>query len=307
MRTFTREERIGQIARRQGGVVSRGQLAYADIPSATVARCIARGYLTRLLPRVYAVGHTAPSRESDLWAAVLYAGPGAMLSHASAAHKRGLIIYAPSEIHVSTPRCKIRSVPGVVRVHVGRELERDLRESIPTTTNVQTVLDLAADPRGSTLVRRALAVLEYRNELDVVALDAICGKGRAGSRALRQALEIHRPELAYTNGELEEAFLHLCERFGLQIPQCNRWMYGFPVDAYWPDQNLIAEVDGLDAHSKAAQLRNDRRKELTLREHGHTVVRYDWTLVKTAAVEVYEDLVRLGVPTGPAKPTIRVP
>jgi predicted transcriptional regulator of viral defense system len=282
MRTFTREERIGQIARRQGGVVSRGQLRYADIPSATVARCIARGYLTRLLPRVYAVGHTAPSRESDLWAAVLYAGPGAMLSHASAAHKRGLIIYAPSEIHISTPRCKIRSVPGLIRVHVGRELERDLRGSIPTTTNEQTVLDLGA-------------------------LDAICGKGRAGSRALRDALEIHRPELAYTNGELEDAFLHLCERFGLQIPQCNRWMYGFPVDAYWPDQNLIAEVDGLDAHSKAAQLRNDRRKELTLREHGHTVVRYDWTLVKNASVEVYEDLVRLGVPRVPVKPTIRVP
>jgi predicted transcriptional regulator of viral defense system len=138
------------------------------------------GYLKRVLPKVYAVGYTAPNRESDLWAAVLYAGPGAMLSHASAAHHRGLIIYAPSEIHVSTPRRKIRSVPGVIRVHMGRDLERDLRESIPTTTNVQTVLDLAADPKGSKLVRRALAVLDYRDELDLDALDASCGKGRAG-------------------------------------------------------------------------------------------------------------------------------
>jgi very-short-patch-repair endonuclease len=222
-----------------------------------------------------------------------------MLSHASAAHKRGLIIYAPSEIHVSTPRCKIRSLSGVVRVHADRELERDLRGGIPTTTNEQTVLDLAANPRDFALVRRALAVLDYRKELDLIGLDAICGKGRAGSRALRKALEVHQPELAHTNGKLEDAFLYLCERFGRQIPLFNRWMDGFPVDAYWPDQNLIAEVDGLGAHSEPAQLRKDRRKELTLREHGHTVVRYDWTLVKAASEQVAADLVRHGVGEAP--------
>jgi hypothetical protein len=295
MRTFTREERIGRIARRQAGVVSRGQLAYAEIPDATVARCIARGYLTRLLPRVYAVGHTAPSRESDLWAAVLYAGPGAMLSHASAAHKRGLIIYAPGEIHLSTPRCKIRSLPGVVRVHAGRELERDLHEGIPATTNAQTVLDLAADAKNFKLVRRALAVLDYRGELCLPALEAICGKGRPGSRALREALDIHRPELAHTNGELEEAFLYLCERFGLPIPLFNRRLCGFPVDAYWPDHKLVVEVDGGDNHSSRGQVRVDRRKELALRAAGHSVVRYSWDLVRNCSEEVYADLVRHGV------------
>lgn len=63
-----------------------------------------------------------------------------------------------------------------------------------------------------------------------------------------------------------------------------------------PDPNLIAEVDGLGAHSQPAQLRTDRRKELTLREHGHAVVRYDWTLVKAASRDVAADLVRQGVP-----------
>ena len=222
-----------------------------------------------------------------------------MLSHASAAHKRGLIIYAPSEIHLSTPRCKIRSLPGVVRVHAGRELERDLHEGIPATTNAQTVLDLAADAKNFKLVRRALAVLDYRGELCLPALEAICGKGRAGSRALRDALDIHRPELAHTNGELEEAFLYLCERFGLPVPLFNRWMYGFPVDAYWPDQNVVVEVDGLGNHSKPAQLRNDRRKELTLREHGHIVIRYDWNLVRSASEQVAADLVRHGIGEAP--------
>lgn len=293
------EESFGRVVRRQYGRVTWAQLRTIGVPDATISRWSKSGYLTRVLPRVYAVGHTAPSREADLWAAVLYAGPGAMLSHASGAHHRGLIMYPPDEIHVSTPRVKARSLPGVVRVHTERELGRTTHLGIPTTTVPQTLLDLAAHKRDFKLVRRALAVLDYRDELDIGAIEAICGKGRAGSRALRSALEIHQPELAFTNGELEDAFLYLCERYGLQVPLCNRWMYGFPVDAYWPDINLVVEVDGRKAHAKPSQRRNDRRKELTLREHGHTVVRYDWELVKNAAEEVAVDLVRLGVGRSP--------
>ncbi|HWD69256.1 MAG TPA: DUF559 domain-containing protein [Solirubrobacteraceae bacterium] len=280
---------------RQHGRVTWAQLKTLDVPDATIGTWKRDGYLTRVLPKVYAVGHIAPSREADLWAAVLYAGPGAMLSHMSAAHHRGLIIYPPSVIQVSTPREKVKSIRGVVAVHGRRELERASHDGIPATTNAQTVLDLAADKRDFKLVRRALAVLEYRDELDLGALEAICGKGRAGSRALRGALAIHQPELAFTNGELEEAFLYLCERFGLPIPSCNLWMYGFHVDAYWRDHNLVVEVDGRRAHSKPGQRRNDRRKELTLRQHGHVVVRYDWKLVKGASEEVAADLNRLGV------------
>lgn len=285
-----------RVLARQHGRITWAQLKALDVPDATIATWRRDGHLTRVLPKVYAAGHTAPSREADLGAAVLYAGPGAMLSHASAAHHRGLIIYPPGVIHLSTPREKVRSIRGVVTVHGQRQLARSIHGGVPTTTNEQTVLDLAANPRDFALVRRALAVLDYRGQLDIRAIEAVCGKGRSGSRALRQALEKHQPELAFTNGELEDAFLFLCERFGLRVPRFNRWMYGFPVDAYWPDQNLIAEVDGLGGHSTPAQLRNDRRKELTLRQHGHIVVRYDWTLVKAASADVAADLVRQGVP-----------
>lgn len=295
MTNFWQEENVERLVRHQYGRVSAAQLVALRLSRTTMHYWTRSGYLTRVHPRVYAVGHTAPSREADLWAAVLYAGPGAQLCHASGAHHRGLIIYAPDVIHVSSPRVKVKSIPGVIQVHAGRELAPATYNGIPTTTVAQTVLDLAANPRDFKLVRRALAVLDYRDELDLRALEAICGKGRPGSKALRQALEIHQPELAFTNGELEEAFLYLCERYDLQVPQFNRRMYGFPVDAYWPDPNLIAEVDGVGAHSKTAQLRKDRRKELTLREHGHMVVRYDWELVKNASEEVAADLARHGV------------
>ncbi len=110
----------------------------------------------------------------------------------------------------------------------------------------QTLLDLAADPGHYKLLRRALAVLDYRDELDIRAIERICGKGRAGSKALKKALATHQPELAHANGELEEAFLYLCEGFNIPIPRFNRSICGFPVDAYWPEHNLVVEVDGLE-------------------------------------------------------------
>jgi very-short-patch-repair endonuclease len=291
MRDQTRDERLEELVRRQYGRVTWAQLRALELPHSRISRWTRNGYLTRVLPKVYAVGHTAPSHEADLWAAVLYAGPGAMLSHASGAHHRGLIIHPPRVIHVSTPRPKIRSIVGVIEVHARRELARSSVGGIPTTTTAQTVLDLASTGDAK-LVRRALAVLDFRGELNIPALEAICGRGRLGSRLLEHALEHHRPELAYTNGKLEEAFLYLCERHDLPIPRFNVWMYGFVVDAYWPEHNLIVEVDGLDGHSTPAQIRRDRRRELTLREHGHPVIRYDWPLVKSASAEVAADLLR---------------
>ena len=292
MDVFRRKERVGQLSGGQAGRITRAQLRLLGVSDDVIYGWSKAGYLTRVLPKVYAVGHTAPSREADLWAAVLYAGPGAMLSHASAAHHRGLIIYPPDVIHVSTSREKIRSIRGVIQVHPQRELARGTHEGIPTTTVAQTLLDLAAQPSHYKLLRRALAVLDYRDELDPRAIERICGKGRAGSKALRKALAVHEPELAHTNGKLEEAFLYLCERFNIPVPRFNRWMYGFPVDAYWAEHNLVVEVDGLGHHSKPAQIRTDRRKELTLRAHGLQVVRYDWPLVKGAAEEVGADLLR---------------
>jgi very-short-patch-repair endonuclease len=291
MDVYRRKERVRELARRQMGRVTRAQLHHLGVSDDSIYGWTKAGYLTRVLPKVYAVGHTAPSREADLWAAVLYAGPGAMLSHASAAHHRGLIIYPPKLIHVSTPREKVRSVKRLIQVHGERDLARSRHRGIPTTTNEQTVLDVAAT-EDIKLVRRALAVLDYRDQLDLEAMDAIGGKGRTGTKALQRALERHQPELAHTNGDLEEAFLDLCERFSLPVPRFNDTVHGEQVDAYWPDHGLVVEVDGLDGHSSPAQIRNDRRRDLKLRAHGLRVIRYDWGLVKRRPDTTSEDLLR---------------
>jgi very-short-patch-repair endonuclease len=289
MTTLREEERGAMLVRRQHGIVSRAQLVALGVPSSTVAGWIRTGYLTRVVPKVYAVGHDAPNPTADLWTAVLYAGPGAMLSHGSDAHHRGLIIYPPKTIHVSTPRSKIPSIPGLITVHSERNFACVRHEGIPCTTIPQMLLDLAAtgDPK---LVKRALSVLDHRKQLDLGAIEAITGKGRRGTRALKAALTQYRPQHAYTNGPLEERFLEFCIAGGIPLPRVNVWVHGIEVDAYWAEQGLVVEMDGDADHSSRAQRRNDRSKEVKLRAHGLRVIRYDWALLHDQPEVIYDDL-----------------
>jgi hypothetical protein len=285
--------RLAQVAERQAGRVAAFQFAYLGIARATVHGWVRSAYLREVTPRVYAVGHLAPSREANLWAAVLYAGPGAALSHLTAAHWRELADFPGPVIHVSTPRA-CASRPGVA-VHGRRtRLDRAIVDGMPVTTVAQTVLDVAASTPDLKLVRKLLSEIEYRTgTLDADLLRVVGGRGRRGSARLAQALETYDPRLAYTNGRLELGFYVFCEQrthLGVPLPECNVKVAGVRVDAYFRDYALVVELDGDGNHRTPAQRRRDRRNELILRQHRIEVVRYDWALVEDEPLLVEEDL-----------------
>jgi hypothetical protein len=200
-------------------------------------------------------------------------------------------------IEVSSPR-RIDSLPGI-RVYGRRPVERWLCNGIPVTSIAQSVLDLAAVAEFR-LVRKALAQLDFDHKLDVAALEAICGCGKPGSKSLRRALAIHQPSLARTNGPLEYDFFEWCERWHVPLPLVNERLHGVLVDAYWPEQGVVAELDGDDNHSSRAQRKRDKANDLLLRSHGLVVVRYDWDLLHLRPKAVYDDLMRT-LRTGPSR------
>lgn len=160
MDTQSRKEgAVAVVAGRQRGRITRAQLNRIRVTNDAVRRWTENGYLTRVLPKVYAVGHAAPSREANLWAAVLYAGPGAMLCHATNSHWRGLIDYAPRSIQVSSPR-DVRSLPGIKVYGRRTGLVRELHKGIPVTTIPVMMVDLAATS-SSRVVQRALGQLAH--------------------------------------------------------------------------------------------------------------------------------------------------
>lgn len=282
--------RVGRLAGRQFGRVSFAQMLQRGVDKHTVCDWCDQGYLYRVLPGVYAVGHRAKTVEADLAAALLYAGPGAMLSHASAAWWVGLALSKPYMVDVSTPR-RCRSIAGI-RVHPRRPLERDWHRNLPVTEFPQILLDYAS-VAPITKVRLALARADFDGELNLEAIDGALQSGRPGSAKLRKALKRHQPMLARARSGLEIQLFELCESAGLLLPELNARVAGWDVDALWAEQRIAVELDGPDNHRSPAQLRRDRRKEFTLRATGLTVVRYSDDQMGHHPQEVIEELRQL--------------
>jgi Protein of unknown function (DUF559) len=276
---------VATVAGRQHGRITSAQLHHLGVTDTTIGNWTRAGYLHRRLRGVHAVGSLARTTESDLFEAVLYAGPGAMLSHVTAASWLGLIDHPSPLIHVSTPRR--RTSPRGILVHKRRiALERVTHEGIPTTTVAQALLDLAA-MEELTLVRRGLARLGYQHRFDPHALLTLCGGGRRGSQTLQWAIAHYDPRFAFTRSPLEDDWLICCEQLDIPKPDdVNVEICGIPVDACYYDAKLIIELDGVDNHRSPAQVRRDRRTELDLRDAGWLVLRYSSDLIRDEAERV---------------------
>jgi Transcriptional regulator, AbiEi antitoxin/Protein of unknown function (DUF559) len=278
------------LAEAQNGVVSRAQLTASGLGGGAISRWLKSGRLHRIHPHVYAVGHTALPLDGRLWAAILYAGPGAVLSHTTAGWIWSLIDDPPRRIHLTAadPRS---SLPDV-RMHRSRHVAVAKHRGLPVTTVPRTLLDLGSVLSARQL-RRALAEAAYRGLLDLAELESVLGRGRPGSRALRGALAHHLPALALTLSELEQRFLELCDLAGLPPPEVNARVGRMRVDMLWREASVAVELDGAAAHGGWAAIKRDREREMALRARRYQVVRYTWDQVTTRPEDVLTDLRRL--------------
>jgi hypothetical protein len=136
----------------QSGVASRDQARDAGFTEAAIDWRIASGAWQRLYHGVYATFTGDVNRAGKLWAAVLRVGPGAVLSHETAAEIHGLTDVPSTRIHVSVPAGqhpgRHQAIRGVI-VHRSRCLTPEWQppRQLPRTTVQDTVLDLIAAAR----------------------------------------------------------------------------------------------------------------------------------------------------------------
>ena len=276
--------RVGRLASGQRGRITRAQLIALGVQDRTVTNWASSGYLYQELPHVFAVGSPARSEESDLFAAVLYAGPYASLRAMTAALWRGLVKWrTQTAIEVSTPR-RCRSLPaGHPSNHLHRAIEvRDRRppqrwdyHGIPTVPTPNVVLGLAAT-KDVELVRFALAQLDFMRRLDVPRLEAVAGPGVPGSQTLHEALANHQPLLAKARSQFEIRLIQVCELTDIPLPDLNGEIQGITPDATWHDPMVIVQCDGEGNHGTWAQRKRDARQDQILRGLGFLVIRYTY-------------------------------
>lgn len=140
---------IADIAARQHGVVSTGQLRWAGLSRSAISDWAQAGRLHRLYRAVYAVGHTNLSAEGRWLAAVLTCGEGAVLSHQSAAALWGISPRCPPTVHVTVPSHNGRRKRDGIRLHRSATLtpaDVTRRRNIPVTTHARTLSDLGYGP-----------------------------------------------------------------------------------------------------------------------------------------------------------------
>lgn len=306
------DSQIAEIAARQHGLVSLPQLEALGLDARTVRQRVQVGSLHRFHQAVYAVGHRPPSHQSRLMAAVLACGPGAVLSHRSAAALWGLRKDRRPIIDVTAPNRRGRAPHGISAHRDGSliDADRTMLHGIPCTTVPRTLLDLAAVVHIGEL-RKAVSEAEVLRLLDHEAARRLIkrSRGRRGVARLRMLLDEIHPQTKRTRSELERLFLRMCVRAKLPEPEVNAKLdvgdLLLEPDFLWRDAGLIIEADSRRYHDTDSAFQIDRKREQRLMLAGWQVARCTWEQVEHEPRQLAETIRSLlmqsgPVPTGPA-------
>lgn len=298
-----------EMARCQAGAISRQQLLDSGLSAQAIFRRVERGRWQQLFWGVYAVFTGPPGRDTWLWAAVLRAGRGAVLSHQTAAELHGLIESPAKTIYVTIPSNRRITTPGIVVRTSGRVAQaRQPNREPPRTTIEETVLDLAELARTfddacgwitracgrrlttETRLRVAEAMrrkMRWRTELDDVL--AAAGDG------IHSALEYR-----YLR-DVERAHGLPRSRHQVRVVIDGKVVYR---DAYYDEYQVAVELDGRATHPDDERWRDNRRDNIASAQ-GVLTCRYGWRDVYAHACEtaaLHAQILRLRGWSGMPKP-----
>jgi hypothetical protein len=231
------------------------------------------GKWRRMHQGVYATFTGKPPREARLWAAVRRAGPGAMLSHETAAELHGLIDKPGSRIHITVPSRRRPAQHRPIRDLVIHRSDQSLPDmmppwELPRTRIEDTVLDLVASAAtfsdAYSWISRALS-----RELVTTRMlrEALAARKRFRWRTwLREALD-DAAEGSYF--PLERRYARDVERaHGLPRAQrqARRRISGTThyKDNWYAEYRVCVELDGATYHPPEQGWRDKRRDNINL-------------------------------------------
>jgi hypothetical protein len=256
----------------QGQAIASRQGAVAGVESRVMRRRSSSGRWQRLQRGVYATFSGDPTRETALWAALLRAGPDAVLSHQTAAERHGLLDTPSSLITITVPASKRPArakIPGVL-IHRSDAILRTRHPAmLPPCTRVEdTVLDL-------------IQIAPTFDDAYAWICRAI-GRRRTTAERIRKAVDARkkmrwRREIILALGEAQDGALSVLEyRYVRRVEH----PHGLPMarrqarirqrtgnrylDNLYEEYGVCVELDGTAAHPEDEQWRDKRRDNANL-------------------------------------------
>jgi very-short-patch-repair endonuclease len=254
-----------EIARANGGLVTRAQARAAKVDARRLTDLVRGGALARVARGVYAMGSDVVARAD---ARAVTVACNVVLSHQSAAAWLGVDLPEPTRAtHVTAPRNRGRRRDAVKGVRLHRaNLHRGevvVVRGVRVTSPVRTALDIAQHAP----IEHAVAVVDAYlrggffgvEEFSAAAL-RMQGPGRVRAQLVATLMD------PASGSILESLTRVLLWRSGLPQPQSQlsfrhprRGWVGY-VDFGWPQFKAILECDGYDFHASREPFQKDRRR-----------------------------------------------
>ena len=214
-------------------------------------------------------------------AACLWAGPGAVASHRTAAAIHDLPGFKPGIIEITTSR-RI-SAPGIIvhRCRMKAGIDSTVCDGIPVTAPHRTIIDLCAVSTPER-VERALDAILVRGLGEVGfmwrQLNRLGSVGRRGVGQLRSMLSERTERLHHAGSDSETALHQLLRGAGITgwTPQVEIVDEAFTArpDVVFEKVGLIVEVDSWTWHADKQSRRKDARRQNHLERLELTVLRF---------------------------------
>jgi hypothetical protein len=296
-------EQLNDLAMFQGGILTSHQIVGGGLTRDIIQSRLRQDSWQRLHTGIYAVFPGQPDRRAVLWAAVLRAGPGAMLSRHTAAEVAELTDRQSALIHLTVPSGRhIRGFPGVV-LHRSERCDQARHPTLspPQTRIAETVLDLANsaatvdDAYG--WVTRALG---RRLTTQAKLREAMTSRGRLRWR--RELAEALTADWDGVHSGLEHRYLRDVERphslpRGTRQARVRRGTRTEYRDVLYGEYGVAVELDGRAAHPGDMRW-SDIHRDNAAAADGIITVRYGWLDVSQrpclVAAQVAEVLRRRG-------------
>jgi hypothetical protein len=278
---------VAALLRRQGGVVTRVQVLAAGWSEGTIRHRIRPGgpWLA-VLPGIY-LGSSGPIVDGQREiAAVLYAGPGCVLTGPASLRQQGVRVPATSMIDVLVPAPVKRQDAGFVRLHRTKRMpdQSFVLNGIRWAPAARAVADTV---RGEHDLREARALVASAVQGGACTVPQLAHELKAGptrqSGRLRTVLgEVADGIASATEGDLRQ----LVKRSGLPEPMFNPDLYtesGFLArpDLWWKDAGVAGEVDSREWHLSPAQWEKTMARHSRMSAHGIIVLHFTPRQVRT--------------------------
>lgn len=279
-----RDARLALIARRQGGAFSFAQAILAGFSKSTISRRVRAGAWHRLHDGVYTVAGAPSTRILELWAAVLAAGPAAVVTHESAALLHGAERLPLHPITLTAPHGSHHHLAGVF-VHQIDDLVEPHRTSIgrlPVSSAARSVVELGATCSAE-IVGRVADDLVRAGRTSYRAIELVLAQltrpGKPGIVTVAEVLDCRGDGFIPPASELERMLFDTLAAGGLpppvrQLPLPGRGTVTGIADGGYVDAKIILEADGRRWHMRVEAARRDRERDAQAVRAGWVPLRF---------------------------------